>query len=103
MKVIKNLCNTMEVGEIQYKYFYRLTKTTFKGMDAYGIEVERQDISGEKLINIERDSIEKITCNLDKVEQLINLLFNYSVSPMHLIDILGEYVDEYLLDFDKCA
>ncbi|MPQ43135.1 DUF6514 family protein [Clostridium tarantellae] len=103
MKVIRNLCNTVEVGEIKYKYFYRLTKTKFRNTDAYGIEVERQDVVGNELINIERDSIEKITCKLEKVENLIKLLYDYNVSPMHLIDILGEYVDEYILDFDKCA
>jgi len=31
----------------------------------------------------------------------MKLLNDNIVSPVHLIDIIGEYIDEYISDFDK--
>ncbi|MDF2675395.1 MAG: Uncharacterized protein K0R09_3667, partial [Clostridiales bacterium] len=32
---------------------------------------------------------------------LLKMLYENIVSPLHLLDILGEYVDEYIIDFDS--
>ncbi|WP_407644975.1 DUF6514 family protein [Clostridium polyendosporum] len=35
-----------------------------------------------------------------KVHNLLKMIYDNGVSPRHLIDILGEYVDTYVIDFD---
>lgn len=99
MRVIKNLCKEVKLEDKCYKFCYRLTETCFKGNVVYGIEVERKDFNNEVLINIERDSIEKISPNKGNVESLVDKLHKYEVSPIHLIDVIGEYVDNYVADF----
>jgi Family of unknown function (DUF6514) len=86
--------------EKQMVYYYRMTKEDFMGGQAYGIEAERQDYLGNKLIKIERDEVRKISNIKEKVENLLNLLNDNLVSPIHLVDILGEYVDKYVSDFN---
>ena len=72
----------------------------FKGRQAYGIEVERQDVIDGDLVNIERDSVNNISTNKEKVKKLFDLVSKNNVSPIHLIDVIGEYVDEYITDFN---
>lgn len=107
--VVENLVRTEDVEKIKYNYFYRLLKGTISiscekdtvEMQSYGIEVERQDMLDGKVINIERDSVKNISPDRHKVHNLLKLLYDNSVSPIHLIDILGDYIDEYIVDFDK--
>lgn len=103
MRVVENFTKTITREDIQCKYSYRLTEVDFYGTRAYGIEVEREDYINNVLVNIERDFVEKISCYIEKVKNLTNMLYVYEVSPIHLIDIIGEYVDEYVQDFNKCA
>ncbi|ERK29169.1 MULTISPECIES: DUF6514 family protein [Clostridium] len=83
----------------RYEYSYRLVKTDYRNMVAYGIEVERMDFNDENLINIERECINKISPVYNKVENMVDLLYKYRVSPIHLVDVLGETIDECVMDF----
>ncbi|MDW8800099.1 DUF6514 family protein [Clostridium sp. A1-XYC3] len=107
--VVENLVRTESVEKIKYNYFYRLLKGSILisceidavEVQSYGIEVERQDMVDGKLINIERDVVQNISPDRHKVHNLLKLLYDNTVSPIHLIDVLGEYIDEYIIDFDK--
>ena len=83
----------------RYEYSYRLVKTDYRNMVAYGIEIERMDFNDENLINIERECINKISPVYNKVENMVDLLYKYRVSPIHLVDVLGETIDECVMDF----
>lgn len=85
----------------RYEYSYRLVKTNYRDIAAYGIEVERMDFNDGNLINIERECIDKISPIYNKVENMIEVLYKYRVSPIHLIDILGETIDECTMDFSN--
>ncbi|WP_446897894.1 DUF6514 family protein [Clostridium sp. LBM24168] len=90
-------------------YFYRLIKNEMNitcnwdiiPLQSYGIEIERQDLLNDKLIDVCRDCVINISPDRYKVHSLLKLLYNSQVSPVHLVDIIGDYVDEYILDFDK--
>ena len=107
--VVENLVRTESVEKIKYNYFYRLLKgkvsisceTDTIEVQSYGIEIERQDMLNGELINIERDCVENISPDRHKVHNLLKLLYDHTVSPIHLIDVLGDYIDEYIIDFDK--
>lgn len=109
MVVVENLSKGENLEGIKYKYIYRLTKSDFPVkieeevvyFECYGIEVERQEIVDNSIVSLERDAIDKISTSRYKVHNLLKLLYDNSVSPIHLVDIIGEYVDEYASDFDS--
>ena len=109
MMVVETLSKNDIIDGIRYKYCYRLLKSNLEmnteedaiQVSCYGIEVERQDIVNNNVINIERDSIAKISTYRHKVHTLLKLLYDNSVSPIHLIEVAGDYVDEYASDFNE--
>lgn len=100
MYIVESLHSDMKIDDKESKYFFRMFKENFFEGQAFGIEVERQDFIEGNVVKIERDFISKISNNEEKVKGLLKLLYNYQVSPIHLVDILGEYVDNYVSDFN---
>ncbi|PJI07858.1 MULTISPECIES: DUF6514 family protein [Clostridium] len=108
MEVIETLNKEVTTKDKIYEYEYRLIKGKFSMvygyevnvMQSYGIEVERKDIIDNKVVNIERDNIKNISVDKNKVHNLMEILYNNIVSPIHFIEVIGEYVDQLVLDFD---
>ena len=109
MVVIENLYKKVTDGDVNYNYSYRLVKSQISvsmydnitKVQAYGIEIERQDITNGAVVRIQRDCVQNISPQRHKVKNLIKILHDNTVSPIHMIDILGEYIDEYTSDFDE--
>ncbi|WP_027625179.1 DUF6514 family protein [Clostridium lundense] len=109
MLVVENLARSIEKENIEYNYYYRLLKDqvtlNYGGeslqVQSYGIEIERQDKIDGSIVNIERDYVKCISPQRHKVHRLLKLVYDNNVSPIHLVDILGEYIDEYIIDFDN--
>ena len=109
MIVIENLSKRVTENDAKHNYFYRLVKSEisvltngeFTPVQAFGIEIERQDIVDDVVVFIERDCVKNISPQRYKVKSLIKMLYDNTVSPIHMIDILGEYIDEYIADFDE--
>lgn len=108
MLIVEALSKNEYDNNTKYEYSYRLIKSNVKllqmdsaEIESYGIEVERRDIVNDKLVKIERDSVKNISPHMCKVSKLLNMLYANTVSPIHLIDVLAEYIDEYVIDFDK--
>ncbi|MCM0651084.1 DUF6514 family protein [Clostridium swellfunianum] len=107
--IVESMVRNEICEDMRKNYFYRLTKDKVSldlGSDAmevqsYGIEIERQDILNNSIINIERDSVKSISPHRHKVHSLLKLLYDHCVSPVHLVDVLGDYIDEYIVDFDE--
>lgn len=99
MHIDNILNNSILDANKEMRYSYRLVRENFLDGQAYGIEVERQDFFNNELICIERNEIRKISNIKSKVEWLLNLLNDNKVSPVHLVEVLGSYVDEYVTDF----
>ena len=109
MVVLENLSKKVTDDDVRHNYFYRLVKSQMNvAMDnestevqAYGIEIERQDIVDDVVVFIERDCVENISPQRHKVKNLLKLLYENTVSPIHMIEVLGDYIDEYISDFDE--
>lgn len=109
MIVIENLSKKVTEADVKHNYFYRLVKGEMSvsmygeltEIQAYGIEIERQDVIDDIVVFIERDSVENISPHRHKVKNLLKLLYDNEVSPIHMIDILGDFIDEYIVDFDE--
>lgn len=108
MLIVESLGRTEKCENVMYNYSYRIIKNqlVFQEEDnleiqAYGVEVERQDIVDGKVVKIEREVVENVSPHRHKVHNLLKMLCDNLVSPVHLIDILGEYIDNYVNDFDE--
>lgn len=109
MLVVETLSKNEVLNQNTYCYNYRMLKKeislSYEGqtsrIQSYGIEIERQDIVNGVIVGIERDSINNISPQRYKVHNLIKMLYENLVSPIHLVDILGEYVDEYSADYEE--
>jgi hypothetical protein len=109
MIIIENLSKKLTENDVKHNYFYRMVKSQMSvsmygeltHVQAYGIEVERQDIVDDVVVFIERDCVENISPQRHKVKNLLKMLYDNNVSPIHMIDILGDYIDEYIVDFDE--
>ena len=101
MNLVDEYTSIYKGEDVEYRYIYRLTKKDFRGITAYGIEIERKDYVGLANVNLERERIEVISPHRHKVKQLLIKLYTNQVSPYHLIDLIGSYADEYAYEFDN--
>lgn len=90
-----------KIDGVEFRYSYKLIKNNYKGINGYGIQIERKDYSNLKVIGSEKDSIELISTQRHKVKELLMKLYTNVVSPIHLVDIIGNYVDEHVYEFDN--
>lgn len=100
-------CKTrIDDKECIYKYYViETSKNIFLdeknvSVSCYGIDVVSEVYKNGSICFSFEDSIEYLTPFLDKVLKLIEYLKDNGVSPVHLIDIAGEYADEWVSDFD---
>lgn len=107
--IVESMVKSETVEDRMYEYHYRMIKdnvTLSYGnntmeVQSYGIEVERHDIVNGAVRDVSFDSIKSISPYRFKVHNLLKLLYDNEVSPVHLIEVLGEYIDEYVIDFDE--
>lgn len=109
--VVENLMKRERIGDRNQIYYYKITKSNIEmdgtflpyELQTYGIEIERHDMVDDKLVNVEKNSIKSISPHRFKVDKLLKLLYDNTVSPIHLIDIAEEYVDSFSYDYDLRA
>jgi hypothetical protein len=107
MLVVENMIKKENLGNIDCHYFYRVIKDKIcldeeciTSVQSYGIEIERQDYKEDILVSLERESISNISPHSYKVKRLAKILYDGNVSPIHLVDIVSEKIDEYIQDFE---
>ena len=101
MNLVEEYTAIYKATEVEFRYSYRLIKKEYKGITAYGIEIERKDYVGLENVNLEREKIEIISPHRHKVKQLLTKLYTNQVSPLHLIDVVGSYADDRAYEFDS--
>ena len=99
MRIKKSLSKRVDFDDKESRYIYRIVENSIRNRQAFGIEIERQDFEEGEVINLERDIVDIVASNQRKAEDILMLLFNNLVSPIHLVDIVGEYADLCVNDF----
>ena len=99
MRIKKSLSKIVNFDDKESRYIYRIVENRIRNRQAFGIEIERQDFEEGEVINLERDIVDIVASNQRKAEDILMLLFNNLVSPIHLVDIVGEYADLCVNDF----
>lgn len=100
MKIKKSLSKIISIDDKEIRYIYRIIENKLKSVQAFGIEIERQDLNNGQVINLERDSVSIVSSEEKKANEILMLLFNNIVSPIHLVDIVGEYSDLCVNEFN---
>ena len=99
MRIKKSLSKIVNFDDKERRYIYRIVENSIRNRQSFGIEIERQDFEEGEVINLERDIVDIVASNQRKAEDILMLLFNNLVSPIHLVDIVGEYADLCVNDF----
>lgn len=110
-KIEISFCRVFIKEGKEYIYRYFLIETVkrlnvngvFVDVPCYGIEVISEEFTKGRVISIDGENVEFISPIKAKVLDLINFLKSNEVSPVHLVDIIGDYVDEWVEDFERDA
>ena len=100
MNILEEYKSVNKQKNIEFRYYYRLINKKFNGVTAYGIEVERKDYIGSKNVNLQRDKIDVISPEKEDVEKMLVKIWSNQLSPIHLVDVLGAYVDDNVCKFN---
>ena len=96
---IEEIVKMKQLGDVEMQYVYKLTQVEYNEKEAYGIAVERKDIINGKVVNVVSEEIRIISNIKNKVRSMLEKLSRNEVSVLHLIDIIGEEVDNCVFDF----
>lgn len=94
-------------GELEYIYNLTERKLSLEveGKEeeiiTYGVEAQSYLVKENKKVLVFRDAIDVLTPYKHKAKEFINILKKNEVSPVHLLDIAEEIIEEYYLDFEK--
>lgn len=100
MRVLEEYSVVKKNDDIELKYSYRLIQSQYHELTVYGIEIERRDYRQGVKINEDKDSLEIVSPHRDKVKQIVMNLCENELSPIHLVDVLGEFIDGHAHEFD---
>ena len=90
-----------EINGMDTRYLYKIIESDYRGNATYGISVSREYIKNNEVIDEYEENIKFVSPIKDKVKELLEMLYRGQVSPIHLIDIAGDYVDNCVDDFCK--
>lgn len=101
-------CKTVMDNDREYVYIYYMTESTKDivvedlevSVASYGIGIVREEIVNGKVIETYEDRFDAVSPFKNKVMSLIDFLIDNEVSPVHLIDIIGENIDNWVSDYE---
>ncbi len=82
------------------KYSYLMESRKYNNETVYGIVVKKESIKNKVVVSTIEDRVDIISKKKEVVQKLLDLLYRNQVSPIHLIDIIGETVDNCVLEFN---
>lgn len=100
MRILEEYSIIKENEGRELRYFYRLTQSQYQNFPAYGIEIVREDYQGTVKVGEDKEYIKFVSTQRHRVKQMVISLYKNEVSPIHLVDILGEFVDGQVYEFD---
>ena len=82
------------------KYSYLMESRKYNNETVYGIVVKKESIKNKVVVSTIEDRVDIISKKKEVVQKLLDLLYRNQVSPIHLIDVIGENVDNCVLEFN---
>lgn len=107
--IIDTINCSIKCDDGELEYIYNLTERKLslevKGKEeeiiTYGVEAQSYMIKENKKVLIFKDAVEILTPYKHKAKDFINMLRRNQVSPVHLLNVAEEVIEEYYLDFEK--
>lgn len=107
--IIDTINCSIKCDDGELEYIYNLTERKLslevEGKEeeiiTYGVEAQSYVVKENKKVLISKDAIEVLTPYKHKAKEFINMLRKNEVSPVHLLNIAEEVIEEYYLDFEK--
>ena len=97
---IKELNLSINLEGIEMKYSYLMESRKYNNETVYGIVVKKESIKNKVVASTIEDRVDIISKKKEVVQKLLDLLYRNQVSPIHLIDVIGETVDNCVLEFN---
>lgn len=97
---IKELNLSINLDGIEMKYSYLMESRKYNNETVYGIVVKKESIKNKVVVSTIEDRVDIISKKKEVVQKLLDLLYRNQVSPIHLIDVIGETVDNCVLEFN---
>lgn len=91
--IVEKSIKTKYSEGIERIYTYKVTKQYEESIVEYGIEVRREDKSKGDIIKIVKNQVRSVSSNREEIEEIVKVLSRNEVSPIHLQDILSDYID----------
>ncbi|HEY5561889.1 MAG TPA: DUF6514 family protein [Clostridiaceae bacterium] len=108
--IVENLTKTLLENGKKYTYNYRLVKEkallpieapdSNNAIDTYGIAIE-VEIYAEGRIEVLKNHVRDISSKQSKVHNLLNCLYEHTVSPVHLLEVVEDELDKYIVDCNE--
>ena len=93
----------------EFEYIYNLVENKLSlemckdNILAYGVEVQSFIKTNGKMVMVDKEEVKFISPYKYKVKEFMSMLEKNLVSPIHLIDIVEEVIEDYYLDFDNIS
>ena len=84
----KELLENSNKNKIKLEY-YSTEKRNIESEIIYGVSIVKKEY-GKQKVKFEKNSVERITTNENKIEKIIETLKNFKVTPVGLNDVLTE-------------
>ncbi|PRR84271.1 DUF6514 family protein [Clostridium vincentii] len=97
--VIEKKVTTKYIDGIERSYIYKVTQQKQDSILEYGVKVTREDISKDKKVTSVESEVKYISTKKEMVTGIINILCKNEVSPIHLREIICDYVDTESINF----
>lgn len=109
--VIETIKCNVEYEQNNMEYTYNLTQSELeihmreekRTINAYGVEVESKVKDKNNDVYEYKEEVKYITPYRCKGSEFLSFLRNNRVSPIHLLEITEEYIEEYYRDFDEAT
>lgn len=111
MQIKTELCHCYVVDDnfrnILFRYYLVETsklinfKEYYVNVVGYGVNITSEEVGEENGEILYEETIEFVTPYKEKMVKLIDELARNQVSPIHLIDVIGELCDNWSSDFEE--
>jgi hypothetical protein len=91
--VIEKKVATKYIDGIERIYIYIVTQEKQDNILEYGVKAIREDISNGQIVTMIENEVKYISPKKSLVKGIMDILFRNEVSPIHLKEVVCEYVD----------
>ena len=97
--VIEKKVTTKYIDGIERIYIYKVTQQKQDSILEYGVKATREDVSKGERITIVESEVKYISLKKEVVMGIVDILCRNEVSPIHLKEIVCDYVDTDSINF----